>query len=105
MTYLYIHEGTNVVVCIWSTCRFGKVAKILNVSKVDMQVEVKTNFLSSNVIYAAYLVCKQVSHLFESPKLAGLKYKLNNQKKILHFIYSRLYGKWMGDDRTLSNQL
>ncbi|CAH1454465.1 unnamed protein product [Lactuca virosa] len=35
--------------------RFRKVAKILNVSKVDMQVVVRTNFLSSDVIYAAYL--------------------------------------------------
>ncbi|XP_023765679.1 uncharacterized protein LOC111914158 isoform X4 [Lactuca sativa] len=76
--------------------RFGKVAKILNVSKVDMQVEVKTNFLSSNVIYAAYLVCKQVSHLFESPKLAGLKYKLNNQKKsYISYIRDYMENGWV----------
>ncbi|CAI9291967.1 unnamed protein product [Lactuca saligna] len=58
--------------------RFPMVAKVLNASKVNMQVTIRTQFLSSDVTYAAYLICKH-KYSTQNPVIKSLKYKLNNQ--------------------------
>ncbi|CAH1454468.1 unnamed protein product [Lactuca virosa] len=54
------------------------VAKVLNASKINMQVTIRAQFLSSDVTYAAYLICKH-EYSTQNPVIKSLKYKLNNQ--------------------------
>ncbi|KAL7609838.1 hypothetical protein Lser_V15G12891 [Lactuca serriola] len=70
------------------TCRFPMVVKIFNASKLNMQVKITTQFLSSGVTYAAYLRCKH-KYSPDYPIIRSLKYRLNNQ--------SQSYKSYCGD--------
>ncbi|KAL4568598.1 hypothetical protein LXL04_024213 [Taraxacum kok-saghyz] len=70
------------------TCRFPMVAKIFDASKLNMQVKITTQFLSSGVTYAAYLRCKH-KYSADYPVIRSLKYRLNN--------HNRSYKSYCGD--------
>ncbi|KAI3506042.1 hypothetical protein L1887_28396 [Cichorium endivia] len=92
------------------TSVFSMVAKILDASKVNVQVSIRAQFLSFNVSYAAYLVCKHESDKSKysagEMKLRGLKYKLNNQSQS-YISHPRYYydSEWMMIELFQTNNL
>ncbi|KAI7729547.1 hypothetical protein M8C21_016659 [Ambrosia artemisiifolia] len=77
--------------------RFSKVAKV-TLPNYEIKAKISTQFLSSDVSYAAYLVCKP-SHYpdMEDNVVYGLSYKLNYQSKSYISYPSRMEdnGWWM----------
>ncbi|KAL7597315.1 hypothetical protein Lser_V15G31363 [Lactuca serriola] len=62
--------------------RFGKVAMILIKSNLaNIQVKIRAQFLSSDVTYAIYLLCKCKCSAFRPIIIRNLKYKINNQSQ------------------------
>lgn len=61
------------------TCRFSKVAKMSDTSNLNIQIQIKTQFLSVGIIYGAYLVFKFCdSRMVSSEPYVNLKYKTSS---------------------------
>ncbi|KAI3690935.1 hypothetical protein L2E82_49148 [Cichorium intybus] len=77
MTFMHPHPNKCEAISLPES-RFPMVARILNASHVKMEVRIKTQFLSSEVTYAAYLVYKHETSS-DNTAIISLKYKLDNQ--------------------------
>ncbi|KAI3743350.1 hypothetical protein L1987_61057 [Smallanthus sonchifolius] len=80
--------------------RFQRVLRIIDISNLKTQIKIKTQFLSPNVVYGAYLIFKFCdSRKFSNqPMYVNLKYKLGSET--LHAYFAR----W-GDDKWLMIEL
>lgn len=77
--------------------RFSKVAKISDISNLNIQVQIKTQFLSREIMYGAYLVFKFCDRKkFSSrPLYVNLKYKKGGESLNSYFAEWRAGSKWL----------
>ncbi|XP_071718348.1 uncharacterized protein [Rutidosis leptorrhynchoides] len=76
--------------------RFKTVVKMLDISNLNIQIKIKTQFLSPNVIYGAYLVFKfcDPPRISSQLRYVNLKYKMEG--KSLHaYFATRTDDEWM----------
>nr|XP_043635407.1 uncharacterized protein LOC122606633 [Erigeron canadensis] len=90
-------DGKNCTQTFAPQSRFPTVAKILNPSKINMQVMIVTQFLSSDITYAAYLVCKPTYHFPRGFHVTGsLNYELKPGRSLRSSYFSELdQSGWM----------
>ncbi|GJV68526.1 kinase-like domain, phloem protein 2-like protein [Tanacetum coccineum] len=83
----------------WRTIResrFKKVAKMLDISDLNIQVQIKTKFLSPGVTYGVHLVFKfcDWNPVASKPMYVNLTYKMGGEKLHAYFATSR-DDKWL----------
>ncbi|KAF5783826.1 putative protein kinase RLK-Pelle-LRR-I-1 family [Helianthus annuus] len=83
-----------------SNSRFQRVVKMMDISDLKIQIKIKTQFLSPNVIYGAHLVFKfcDPRKFSSNLKYVNLKYKLGGE--ILHAYFATC-----GDDMWMMIEL
>ncbi|KAD3337399.1 hypothetical protein E3N88_32919 [Mikania micrantha] len=70
------------------TSRFKRVVKIMDISNLNIQIKINTQFLSPNVIYGAHLVFKfcEPRKIFSSkPMYVNLKYQMGSETLHAYF--------------------
>ncbi|KAJ0735718.1 putative phloem protein [Helianthus annuus] len=69
-------------------CRFQRVVKMMDISDLKIQIKIKTQFLTPNVIYGAHLVFKfcDPRKFSSNLKYVNLKYKMGGE--ILHAYFA-----------------
>ncbi|KAM0008468.1 putative protein kinase RLK-Pelle-LRR-I-1 family [Helianthus debilis subsp. tardiflorus] len=76
--------------------RFQKVVKMMDISNLRIQIKIKTQFLSPNVIYGAHLVFKFCDPRLISNELMYVNLKYQMGSKILHaYFATRGDEEWM----------
>lgn len=86
--------STNMDFNLLSKCRFEKVAEMFDISKLNIRIKTKTQFLSPGVNYGAYLIFKFCDSRKYSSKsrYVNLKYKKGGEN--LHAYFAR----WRDDE-------
>ncbi|GKB26365.1 F-box protein-like protein, partial [Tanacetum coccineum] len=71
--------------------RFLKVAKMLDISNLKIQIQIKTKFLSPHVTYGVHLVFKfcDLNPISSKPMYVNLTYKMESEKLHAYFATSR----------------
>lgn len=77
--------------------RFSKVAKISDVSNLNIQIQIKTQFLTLDIMYGAYLVFKFCDRrkISSRPLYVNLKYKKAGETLNAYFAEWRAGSKWL----------
>ncbi|KAK1434626.1 hypothetical protein QVD17_00374 [Tagetes erecta] len=93
-TFSYRNNSPHDNWCIVPESRFQKVAKMLDISNLMIEIKITTQFLSPNTVYGVYLVFKfcDATNVSKIPMHVDLKYR--NQSRNMHAYFA----KWRDDE-------
>ncbi|XP_024985033.1 uncharacterized protein LOC112520750 [Cynara cardunculus var. scolymus] len=77
--------------------RFSKVARVSDISNLNIQIQIKPQFLTQDIMYGAYLVFKFYDRrkVSSQPLYVNLKYKKAGETLNAYFAEWRAEGKWL----------
>ncbi|KAI3792906.1 hypothetical protein L2E82_06799 [Cichorium intybus] len=77
--------------------RFSKVAKLLDISNLNIQIQIKTQLLTPKIMYGAYLVFKFCDRrkVSSRPLYVNLKYKKSGEALNAYFAEWKAGGNWL----------
>ena len=77
-------------------CRFGTVVEMLDISKLNIEIKINAQLLSTNVFYGVYLVFKLCNSIKFSSKPMCVNLKYRNGLERLHAYFATWRDKdWM----------